>query len=864
MGRFDNRAENGMFNYAPETKDTGALSAYRDGTQVTKVVRVLNLLFFNQETGYRVLQVEEDDRLFVMKGYFPSEINLNGYYQVEGKVWTRNGEKQLDVASYKTAVPTDKEGIINVLKTLHGLDTRAYKLYSICGPTVIEQIMKAPDSVARKMKGLGFGAKAVRDWQAQLLSGAEAEEATRILLGYGIKAAKAKKLLDAHGPGIAEKIKKNPYLLLEHMDGLTFFECDEIALKDGYALDGIDRVQEAVKYGLRCITSGEGHTCATKGEFVQACRYYVSHPLSITDAKRILQEAETKNESRSLIYMLGNNRVEIDVQELKAAVRSNRAKKSFAFPLYRCPNEVLSNAVNGLLTKGTIVRERIGEVSYYRLADYALYERKISEMFGRLERGKGEQFSVAKVEDALDAVIRDRSRLRGQSIVLEPKQREAVKTICTTLGGAFVLTGPAGSGKTFVLGIIIDVMRKLCRQDRRAYATQVLAPTGKAAKVAERATGIPASTIHRFIGKVSDGSSVQSTADAFVVDEFSMVDEELFAGLAERIPSSAKLIIMGDIEQLASIGPGACLRDLILSSAIPCVKLDVVKRQAGNSGILVNANRIISGQMIGTERVNQNGDKDNAYFIPEDDPVIARDKIVALVKRAGLRRLQGEVLQVLCPRKRGETGTYVMNYIIQQELNPYHPGPDSLNGESDRVPLPIEIEYTDNSGRSYNDFLYFQVNDRVIHIKNNYEMEWYRKTPLGDFAPSGRVGIMNGETGVIERIYLAQVGTSLVQRIVVRYGDDYVYYDGDAKSELMLAYAMTIHKAQGSQWPIVLCPLLSGDYMMLNRQLLYTMITRAEETFFLIGSKRAVEHGIRNIDAKERRTLLRECLTGAI
>ena len=864
MGRFDNRAENGGFNYAPETKETGALSAYRDGTRVTKVVRVLNLLFLNRETGYRVLQVEENDRIFTIKGYFPTEISLNGYYEVDGEVRTRNGEKQLDVSSYKTTVPTDKEGVINVLQTLHGLDTRAHKLYSICGPMVIEQIKKDPDAVAKKMKGLGFGPKEVRDWQNQLLSGAAAEEATHILLGYGIKAAKAKKLLDDYGPEIAEKIKKNPYLLMEHMDGLTFFECDEIALKAGYALDGLDRVQEAVKYGLRCITSKEGHTCATKREFVQACRYYVSHPLPIADARRILREAETQREPRTLIYMLGNNRVEIDVQKLKAAIRRDGLRKNFAYPLYRCPNDVLSNAVNGLLTKGTIVREQIGEMSYYRLAEYALYERKISEMLARVEKGRGRPYSATLVEEIMDSVVKERSKRQGQAVVLEHRQKEAVKTICSTPGGVFVLTGPAGSGKTFVLGIIIDVMRRLFRQGGRTYTTQVLAPTGKAAKVAERSTGIPASTIHRFIGKVSDGAAVQSTADAFIIDEFSMVDEELFAGLAKRIPSSSKLIIMGDIEQLASIGPGACLRDVILSTAVPCVKLDVVKRQAGNSGILVNANRIIAGQMIRTERVSPNGDRNNAYFIPEDDPITARDKIIALVKRAGLRQLQEEKLQVLCPKKRGETGTYVMNYIIQQELNPYHPGADSLNAESDRASLPIEVEYTDSSGAVHNDSLYFQVNDRVIHIRNNYEMEWYHRTPLGDLAPSGRVGIMNGETGVIERIYLAQIGTSLVQRIVVRYGNDYVYYDGDAKSELMLAYAITIHKAQGSQWPIVLCPVLGGDYGMLNRQLLYTMITRAEDTFFLIGCKQAMEHGIRNIDAKERRTLLKECLVGII
>ena len=865
MGRHDNLASQGLFNYAPETKENGALTAYREGTEITKVVRVLNEVYRNSETGFRVLQVEENDRIFTMKGVFPTEINLNGYYEVVGKVWSRDGEKQLDVSTYHSAVPTDRDGIVNVLKTLHGLDTRAEKLYSVCGNSVIEQIKTDPDGVAQKMKGLGIGKQSVLAWREQLLKSNNAEEALSVLLGYGIKPGKAKQLLDAHGTEIASQVKRNPYLLMKYLDGLSFIECDEIALKSGYAMDGIDRVQEAVRYGLKQVTLGFGHTCATKDQFVAASRHFAGHPIPIDTAKRILNDVGKNGEHKIVVYMLGKNRIEIDTEQLSSAVRAHaRRRSTFAYPIYKCPNDVLSMAVNNLLTSGSIVREQVNGISYYRLSEYAIYETNIAESIIQILKTKTEVFEKQMVESMIDTVIHEMEEKEGRKIILEAKQQEAVKTICSRMGGIFLLTGPAGSGKTFVLRIIIDVLSRLYGCCNRKCNPQILAPTGKAAKVAEEVTKIPASTIHRFIGRATEGAVALKVADFFIIDEFSMVDEELFSHMIERVPPSSKVLILGDTEQLPSIGAGACLRDLMESGVIPCIQLDVVKRQSSLSGILVNANRVIHGETIQTERVNQDSDRDNAYFVPEENAVFARDKIVALVKKAGLSRLHAEQLQVLCPKRIGETGTNTLNYIIQQSLNPYRPGPDSLAGGADRVPTHIEIAYHDASGRQITDILCLHVRDRVIHIKNDYDMAWYRQNSVGELAMTGRLGVMNGETGVISRIYMAQVGTELVQRVVVKYGDEYVYYDGEKKSELMLAYAITIHKAQGSQWPIVLCPILKADNMMLNRQLIYTMLTRAQSTFFLVGSKQAVATGVEHVNAQNRRTMLKESIYAAM
>lgn len=862
MGRYDNRAANGLFNYAPETDENAALAPYRAGSDVTKVVRILNLLYLNKANGFAVYQAEEHDRTFVMRGLFPTPVQLNGYYEVSGKVVERNGEKQIDVSTYRSALPADRDGIINVLKTLHGLDTKAHTLYSVFGQSVLEQIRDNPESVTEKMKGLGFSKRTVLLWQQQLLLGSVEEEALRTLLGFGIKPRKAKSLMEEYGPQIAGEIQRNPYLLLSHVEGMSFQECDRLALQNGYLLDGLDRILEAVRSALRAVTEGAGGTCVAKAAFVNACRMAAGYPIGAKEAKTIIKEVDESRCSDVMVYQVGSNRIAVDVADLRQkyeAWRQGAGKGRFAYPLYRCPNDVLAQAVNSLLTAGTIVRNRLGGESYYALAPYALYEQQIAEKIRHVVEEESHAFSAEEVERAARELIDSREKASGRSITLEPEQAAAVRTCCSSKGGIFLLTGPAGSGKTFILGIIVGVLRKLYELREEPFSVQLLAPTGKAAKVAEQSAGLPASTIHRFMGRFSTGSTLP-LADLFVIDETSMVDEELLAGAMQEMPSASKVILIGDMEQLPSIGAGSCLRDLIGCGVIPHVALSVVKRQAEQSGILVNANRIIRGEMIHEECPNPSGERNNAYVVFEEDPILARERVLARVQAAGLRGLHSEEVQVLCPRKRGETGTHALNHMIQSALNPYSEGEDGLGKQYDRIPTPIEAEYTDAYGTHHKERMYFQVRDRVMHIRNNYDRNWYAKGLMGDFHVTGRQGVMNGETGVIERIHQAQTGEGVVRRVVVRYGDGYVFYDGDDVNELQHAFAITIHKAQGSQWPVVLCPIMGSDYVMLNRQLLYTMCTRASETLYLIGSERAIWGGIRNAAPQNRQTLLSEMI----
>lgn len=859
MSRFANRAEEGYYNYAPETAETSALSAYDDGTELTTEVRVLNRIFENSENGFGIYGVEAEGRALTMRGVFPAGIRLGAYYTVTGTVIARDTEKQLEVVSYRIAYPSDEEGVLNVLKTLHGLDLDAARLYQTCGANVLDQLRNDPDVLIGKVKSIGYSATDVYEWHQELLAADEPLDTLQSLRDYGIEQKQAKQLLDEFGTGAIFQIQNNPYSLIGRVSGLSFVECDRLALKNGYAPDGLIRVQEAVRYGLHIITDAVGNTCAEKNQFVAACRYYAGYSLSDNEIRALL-ERYTHDGVRKISIPLGGGHIDIDCIDLRTKMkewRSSPRKGPLTYPIYRCPDAVLSLAVNNLLTSGAIVRESIDGVSYYRPSAYAAYEEKIASSIAMSDMAAQREFSAEQVHRAILSAIQAKSKLLGSPIELEAQQMLAVQTICAGTGGLFVLTGPAGSGKTFLLGIIIEVLRQLFAQVGLPFAVQSLAPTGKAAKVAEKSTGLPVSTIHRFIGKVT-GGDIQRLADFYIIEEFSMVDEALFASAIDQIAASAKVLLLGDTEQLESIGAGNCLRDIIESSAVAHIHLNVVKRQEGSSGVLINANRILQGKMVETARPNPAGAKNNAYYIPQEDPLAVRSKIVSIAARAGLRRFQEETIQVLSPRKQGETGTYTLNAILQQVLNPYRPGPDSMGKSLDRAATAIEVEYSESVGRKVRTRLYFQNQDRVIHTRNNYEKGWYRKDQSGEFLVSGRQGIMNGETGVIERIFQARIGTVSRQRIIVRYGDEYVFYDGDEANELMHAYAITIHKSQGSQWPVVLCPIVAADRSMLSHQLLYTMFTRAQETFYLVGSRGAIEHGIHNTRSKQRRTLLKE------
>ena len=314
------------------------------------------------------------------------------------------------------------------------------------------------------------------------------------------------------------------------------------------------------------------------------------------------------------------------------------------------------------------------------------------------------------------------------------------------------------------------------------------------------------------------------------------------------------MIFLGDTEQLPSIRAGRVLKDLIESGKVPVLTLDVVKRQDADSGILQNANKIIRGESINTAIVNKETMNGNAYVYDCNDPIKAQSNIIRMAKKCGLQQFQTGDVQVLCPLKAGPVGTDELNWRLQQELNP---------GGLEREIVVGTNYFKQIDGSQITTPASFRVGDCVIHTKNNYDQPWFIKHPVNGFIETSKAGVVNGDTGIVAAISAYKDGSNVTHRVLyVQYGDHYIAYDNDYE-ELALAYALTIHKSQGSQWPMVICPLVQHTFL-LNRKLLYTMYTRAASTNILIGSRCLIDMAIGNNREDGRRTLLKERLAKKI
>ena len=465
----------------------------------------------------------------------------------------------------------------------------------------------------------------------------------------------------------------------------------------------------------------------------------------------------------------------------------------------------------------------------------------------------GELGEFTEVESILDSVC------QREGYVLEKKQREAVLRFCRAKGGVFVLNGRAGCGKTFTLNIIIKVMTELYRRQGGCFSAKIMAPTGKAAQVAHKSTGLPASTVHKALHLVADSneeSTVTITGDCVVVDEFSMMGLTLAASLLKAITPGTKLIIMGDYEQLPSIDPGNVLRDIIESGIVPVVTLNVVRRQAEGSGILYNANRILDGDMIQSKIVKEKTLENNAYLYRSETPPACRDKIVEMVTKLRKRGFTQDDIQVLCPQKLTEVGIDSLNYFLQQAMNPSKGKPECFSKE---------IEIRDTNGTLQKQRLMLREGDKVINTANDYEKKFYNYSKgVGFTEDFCRTGIVNGEVGRIAVITDVKDGKTTHRRIYVRYGpNQYALYEDDW-NDLSLAYAMTIHRAQGSQWPIVIAPIMGCNRKMLNRKLFYTLYTRAQKTSIIYGEAEASQYAVENDASSQRLTRLKERLRGGV
>ena len=709
-------------------------------------------------------------------GYFVARVSVSGSsglttvvgYAMQiapGERLTARGEwvtsekfgRQFKASGITRETPQDGDGLAKYMASaLDGIGPEfAARLVAKFGAGLPEIIEKSPERL-REVEGVGAKrvAAIVKAWTAKA---AEAKSLAW-LCGIGLSVKQSKVAQQLYGEKARAAIEMNPYRLADDLSGLGFLKVDVIARRLGIKSDSDERVDAAILY---CVQQAiDAGSCAVSAEHA----------------------------ARAALNLLG----------LKANPEGA---------------EIVRNAIKRLAQCERIVVDwSAGEVCLFARWVYEVERRVAGALIERRDDS-----SYVHVEDVEAAVKRAEGEL---GIVLDPRQRDAVGVALKS--NVMVVTGGPGTGKTTLTKAIVRAFQRVVLRtaDGATRRAQVLvcAPTGKAAKRASEAIGCEAITIHRALewgpGGPKRDADNPIEADVLIVDEVSMVDAPLMLALLTAIGDGARLILVGDRDQLPSVGPGRVLSDLIRSEALPVVKLEVVFRQAQSSQIIVNAHRVNHGSLphMGMDGLAAGGD---FGFLVEKDTEKAREQLLALV--AGMRERGFDPVkdcQVLVPMRKGTLGTDQLNIELQRLLN-----------SGRRLSIPFQNGVLSKG-------------DKVIQIKNNYQKE-----------------VFNGEIG-------------FVQEVDPRDGSCYVVYDDERLigytredlKEIRLAYALTIHKSQGSEFPVVVMGIAGEHFVMLKRNLVYTGITRARRLMVLVGDARAVGQAVKDDSIDERHSKLAEWL----
>lgn len=732
---------------------------------------VENITFRNEDNGYTVLTLLSGKKEIKCTGTF-GYIGEGEYVEIEGEeVFHDIYGEQIKVISYEIIPATDEFSIKKYLGSgaIKGLGAvLADRIVERFGEDTIRIIEEEPERLAEIR---GITTRKAMDICKQVEDKKDMRDIMIFLQGYGISPALANKIYTLYGTKVYDIIKTNPYRLADDVAGVGFKTADEIARRAGVEVNASVRIKSGMCYAL-ADASTSGHTYLPKEQLAQR----TINLLGLRDQ-----------------YMSADGTYNMDL---------------------------LDNCFTELILEKKLILKEIDDVEAVFLSTFYYTELNIARMLLELNIETMEDDYIMGIK--LDTI----EKLTG--VQLDELQRKAV--IETQNNGVSVITGGPGTGKTTTINAIIQMF------ETDGLEVSLAAPTGRAAKRMSEATGHKASTIHRLLEVSGGGDEVTADdlsarfgrneqnpleTDVIIVDEMSMVDTFLMHALLKAITIGTRVVFVGDVNQLASVGPGNVLKDIIDSGQFSVVKLTKVFRQAGESGIVVNAHKINAGQQVALD--NSTGD---FLYIERENAQMALNATIGLLKTKlpGYVGAKEQDIQVLTPMRNGILGVNSLNEQLQKFINP--PSPDKSEKE---------IAGT-----------IFREGDKVMQVKNNYQLCWEQRSASGRIFDTGS-GIFNGDMGIVTKI------NNTTNYIEVVFDDDrYVTYDTKQAEELELAYAITIHKSQGSEYPAVIMPLVSGVQMLMTRNLLYTGVTRAKKCVCIVGRKEMFEAMIANEDQHKR------------
>jgi exodeoxyribonuclease V alpha subunit len=713
--------------------------------------QIERITYINEENGFTIakLKVYGQRDLVTIVGSLmaPSPGEI---LKMEGE-WTNHPKfgEQFKIVHYKSTVPASVYGIEKYLGSglIKGIGpVMAKRIVKMFGKDTLDVIETDTEKLAEVE---GIGKKRIGMIKTAWGTQKEIRQVMVFLQTHSVSSGYATKIFKQYGQASIQVVKENPYRLATDIFGIGFVTADQIAEKLGFDKNSELRAEAGILYVLHQLAD-EGHV------------YYPYEPL-VEKCQEILQ---------------------VD-------------------------RDVIVKAFGTIALDQRIVIEDLNEsIDEFKENNKAVYLAKFhvceTSIAARLKTLTNVSKSIREV-DSEKAIEWVQAQL---SITLAEKQVEAIK--CAVENKVLVITGGPGTGKTTIINAILKIFSKL------KVRLLLAAPTGRAAKRMSEATGHEARTIHRMLEYNIQKAGFQKNdeyplnCDLLIIDEASMIDTILMHHLLKAIPPRATLILVGDVNQLPSVGAGNVLKDIIASGVVPVVELNEIFRQAAESLIIVNAHKINNGEFPYLKPSERK--LEDFYFIEQEEP----DEVLKIILELITKRIPNrfgvdpvEDIQILTPMHRGTVGAGNLNTELQKALNPGEGG--VLRGNRN-----------------------FRVNDKVMQIKNNYDKE-----------------VFNGDIGRIKRIDLEN------QEVVICFDGRDIDYDYPDLDEIVLAYAVSVHKSQGSEYPAVVIPILTQHYILLQRNLLYTAVTRGRRLVVLVGTKKALAIAVKNDKTEKRYTYLR-------